>query len=56
MAGEEWSARTRSALPVPRGTPVRVVAQDGLVLIVEPVTAPATEMSGPAAGASPVSG
>jgi membrane-bound serine protease (ClpP class) len=38
VSGEEWSARTTSDVPLPRGTPIRVVAQDGLVLIVEPVT------------------
>jgi membrane-bound serine protease (ClpP class) len=38
VSGEEWSARTTSELPIPRGTPVRVVAQDGLVLVVEPIT------------------
>jgi membrane-bound serine protease (ClpP class) len=38
-AGEEWSARSLAATPIPRGSPVRVVAQDGLILIVEPITA-----------------
>ena len=32
---EEWSAR--SSVPVKRGQKVRVVAMDGLLLIVEPV-------------------
>jgi membrane-bound serine protease (ClpP class) len=35
-AGEEWTART-AAGPLERGTAVKVVAQEGLVLIVEPV-------------------
>jgi membrane-bound serine protease (ClpP class) len=35
-AGEEWTARS-SGGPLERGTPVRVVAQEGLTLIVEPV-------------------
>jgi membrane-bound serine protease (ClpP class) len=35
-AGEEWTARS-AAGPLERGTPVKVVAQEGLVLIVEPV-------------------
>ena len=36
-AGEEWSARTGDSRAVPRGSKVRVVAQEGLTLIVEPV-------------------
>ncbi len=39
-AGEVWSARTAAPGPVPRGTHVRVVGQEGLVLIVEPVSSP----------------
>jgi membrane-bound serine protease (ClpP class) len=35
-AGEEWTARTTGPT-LERGTPVRVVAQEGLTLIVEPV-------------------
>jgi membrane-bound serine protease (ClpP class) len=35
-AGEEWSARTASAEVIPRGTAVRVMAQEGLTLVVEP--------------------
>jgi membrane-bound serine protease (ClpP class) len=35
-AGEEWSARTSDGTTVERGTPVRVVATEGLTLIVEP--------------------
>lgn len=37
VAGEEWSARTNDGAVVRRGLPVKVVAQDGLMLIVEPV-------------------
>jgi len=36
-AGEEWSARTGDGSAVPRGRAVRIVAQEGLTLIVEPV-------------------
>lgn len=36
-SGEEWTARTADGTPLARGTPVRVVQQDGLTLIVEPV-------------------
>jgi len=35
-AGEEWSARTADGRPLERGVPVRVVATDGLTVIVEP--------------------
>jgi membrane-bound ClpP family serine protease len=35
-AGEEWTARTAGP-PLERGTPVTVVGQEGLTLIVEPV-------------------
>ncbi|MCU0483798.1 MAG: ATP-dependent Clp protease proteolytic subunit [Chloroflexi bacterium] len=35
-AGEEWTARTVDRRALPRGTKVRVVAQDGLTLVVEP--------------------
>lgn len=34
--GEEWSARTSDGSPLERGTPVRIVATEGLTLIVEP--------------------
>lgn len=37
LAGETWSARTRDERMVPRDTPVRLVAIDGLVAIVEPI-------------------
>jgi len=33
--GEEWTARTMDGTPIARGTPVRVVGQDGLTLLVE---------------------
>ncbi len=33
--GEEWTARTADEARLERGTPVRVVRQDGLVLVVE---------------------
>jgi membrane-bound serine protease (ClpP class) len=35
-AGEEWTARSRDGLMLERGTPVRVVGHDGIVLLVEP--------------------
>lgn len=35
-AGEEWTARTADDRIVERGTPVRVVREEGLTLIVEP--------------------
>jgi membrane-bound serine protease (ClpP class) len=38
--GEEWTARSAAGLPLERGTRARVVRQDGLTLIVEPVEAP----------------
>lgn len=40
LAGETWSARTSSGLPLPRETPVRLVAFDGLVAVVEPADPP----------------
>ena len=39
-AGEEWTARSSDERPLAAGTPVRVVGQDGLTLIVEPIEAP----------------
>jgi membrane-bound serine protease (ClpP class) len=42
-AGEEWSARSADDRPLDRGTAVRVVRQDGLTLIVEPLD---TQVSG----------
>jgi membrane-bound serine protease (ClpP class) len=35
IAGEEWSARTADDRRLPRGTPIRVVAVDGLTAIVD---------------------
>lgn len=37
VAGEEWSARSVAGELVPRGRFVRVVGQDGLTLVVEPL-------------------
>ncbi|MFI5254315.1 MAG: nodulation protein NfeD [Candidatus Limnocylindrales bacterium] len=34
---EEWSARSQDGSVLPRGTPVRIVRQEGLVVVVEPV-------------------
>jgi membrane-bound serine protease (ClpP class) len=36
IAGEEWTARSVDDRPIPRGTPVKVVAVDGLTVLVEP--------------------
>ncbi len=36
VGGEEWSARTAADATIERGTPVRVIAVEGLTLIVEP--------------------
>jgi membrane-bound serine protease (ClpP class) len=35
-AGEEWTARSANDRPIERGTPVKVVAVDGLTVLVEP--------------------
>ncbi len=41
--GEEWTARSVDGRSIPRGAPVHVVRQDGLILYVEPADpAPAT--------------
>jgi membrane-bound serine protease (ClpP class) len=41
--GEEWTARTADERPLSRGTPVRIVRQEGLTLVVEATDAsPAT--------------
>ena len=40
-AGEEWTARAADDRAIPPGTPVRVIGQDGLTLIVEPIESPA---------------
>ena len=42
-AGEEWTARTHDAAPIARGTPIRVVGQQDLTLIVESGPAPSPE-------------
>jgi membrane-bound serine protease (ClpP class) len=34
--GEEWTAKTPDDRPLERGTPVRIVRQEGLTLVVEP--------------------
>lgn len=50
LAGETWSARTAAGLPLPRETPVRLIAFDGLVAIVEPtepVVAPPPAIANP---------
>ena len=39
VGGEEWSARAVDDRALDRGTPVRVVAQDGLTVVVEPFDA-----------------
>ena len=39
VAGEEWTARTAGGELVPRGRFVRIIGQDGLTLIVEPLAA-----------------
>lgn len=36
IAGEEWTARSTDDRPLERGTPVKVVAVDGLTVLVEP--------------------
>ncbi|MFL5770785.1 MAG: NfeD family protein [Chloroflexota bacterium] len=36
IAGEEWTARAADDRPIDRGTPVTVVAVDGLTVLVEP--------------------
>jgi membrane-bound serine protease (ClpP class) len=36
-AGEEWTARSADGTAIERGTPVQVVGQEGLVLIVDPL-------------------
>jgi membrane-bound serine protease (ClpP class) len=46
-AGEEWTARTESGL-LERGTAVRVTGNDGMVLMVEPMTAAAESTEGTA--------
>ncbi len=36
VAGEEWSARAADDRPLQRGTPVRIIRQEGLTVVVEP--------------------
>ena len=36
ISGEEWTARSADDRPIDRGTPVTVVAVDGLTVLVEP--------------------
>jgi membrane-bound serine protease (ClpP class) len=36
-AGEEWTARSADGRSLERGTPVRIVGRDGLILIVDPL-------------------
>jgi membrane-bound serine protease (ClpP class) len=40
LQGEEWSAMSSTGAEIPAGTPIRVVAVNGLSLRVEPVTDP----------------
>lgn len=43
VAGEEWSARAAEGARLERGVPVRVVAVDGLTLVVEPDASSSSE-------------
>ncbi|MBA2299333.1 MAG: nodulation protein NfeD [Chloroflexi bacterium] len=43
LAGEDWSARSADGRPLERGVPVRVVATDGLTVIVEPDPSSSTQ-------------
>jgi membrane-bound serine protease (ClpP class) len=40
IAGEEWTARSADDRPIERGTPIKVVAVDGLTVLVEPDSQP----------------
>ena len=51
-AGEEWTARTANGGTLERGTPVRVMGQDGMVLIVESMTALGSTAPSSVTGAS----
>jgi membrane-bound ClpP family serine protease len=51
-AGEEWTARAAGGREIERGTPVRIVSLDGLVLIVEPVDVVAGD-AGPSPSGDP---
>lgn len=42
IAGEEWTARSVGDQPIERGTPVKVVAVDGLTVLVEPDPQPSS--------------
>ena len=42
IAGEEWSARSADDRPIERGTPITVVAVDGLTVLVEPDAHPSS--------------
>ncbi|MCJ7712813.1 MAG: hypothetical protein MUQ32_18505, partial [Chloroflexi bacterium] len=48
LAGETWSARTTDEAQLPRDTPVRLVAFDGLTAIVEPIDTVSDQTSPPA--------
>ena len=48
--GEDWTARTRDGSSLAADTSVRVVGQDGLVLLVEPDTVDGTS---PSTGTTP---
>jgi membrane-bound serine protease (ClpP class) len=43
--GEEWSARSADSRPLHRGVPVRIVARDGLTLVVEPEASSSAQSS-----------
>ena len=48
-AGEEWTARSADGSAIERGSPVQIVGQDGLVLLVRPlIQMPAVPGFGPA--------
>ncbi|MFI5261543.1 MAG: nodulation protein NfeD [Candidatus Limnocylindrales bacterium] len=53
VGGEEWSARTVDDQPLPRGALVRVVRQDDLVVLVEPIQGATTLGTGAAGPAHP---
>jgi len=46
-AGEQWTATTVAGTRIEEGRPIRVVGQDGLTLLVEPVSAatPTTQVA-----------
>ena len=49
VGGEMWSAR--SPRPIPAGSKVRVVGREGLILLVEPLTAPSDKAEAPSPSA-----